>query len=137
MKLLDTDVCIEILRGNRSVIERRRASLDEVATTWITAAELCYGAAKSRAPATNQKLVIEFLATVPVMDLSPPAAEQFGRIKAVLERQGNRGADADLLIASIGLAQGATLITGKLRHYERIPDLLVEDWIRGGSESVR
>ena len=32
MKLLDTDVCIEILRGNARVIERRRRTPDEVAT---------------------------------------------------------------------------------------------------------
>jgi len=61
-----------------------------------------------------------------------PAVQQFGRLKVVLERQGNRVADADLFIASIALAQRATLITGNLRHYERIPDLLIEDWIRSG-----
>ena len=132
MKILDTDVCIEILRGNQRVIARRRESLDQVATTWITAAELSYGAAKSRAPVMNQNLVIEFLATLSVIGLNLPAVEQFGRIKAALERQGNRVADADLFIAAIALAQGATLITGNLRHYERMPELLVEDWMRGG-----
>jgi len=48
VKILDTDVCIEILRGNSRVIEQRRRTPDEVATTWITACELAYGAAKSR-----------------------------------------------------------------------------------------
>jgi len=132
LKLLDTDVCVEILRGNQAAIERRRESFDEAATTWITAAELFYGAANSRAPLTNERLVIEFLATLPVMDMNLPAVQQFGRLKAVLERQGNRVADAELFIASIALAQGATLITGSLRHYERIPDLLIADWTRGG-----
>ena len=132
MKILDTDVCIEILRGNQRVIARRRESLDEAATTWITAAELSYGAAKSRAPVTNQNLVIEFLSTLSGIGLNLPAVEQFGRIKAALERQGNWVADADLFIAAIALAQGATLITGNLRHYERMPELLIEDWMRGG-----
>jgi tRNA(fMet)-specific endonuclease VapC len=131
MKILDTDGCIEILRGNQRVIARRRESLDEVATTWITTAELSYGAAKSRAPVTNQNLVIEFLSTLSVIGLNLPAVEQFGRIKAALERQGNRVADAYLFIAAIALAQGATLITGNLHHYERMPELLIEDWIRG------
>jgi len=131
VKILDTDVCIEILRGNRRVIARRQESLDAVATTWITAAELSYGAAKSRAPVANQNLVIEFLSTLDVIDLNLPAVVRFGRIKAALERQGNRVADADLFIAAVALAQGATLITGNLRHYERVPELLIEDWIRG------
>ena len=96
MKLLDTDVCIEILRGNARVIERRRRTPDEVATTWITACELAYGAAKSRAPEPNRALVMAFLATLPILELDWAAAERFGRLKADLERAGNRVADADL-----------------------------------------
>jgi tRNA(fMet)-specific endonuclease VapC len=136
VKVLDTDVCIEILRGNVRVIERRRRIPDEVATTWITACELAYGAAKSRAPEPNQALVVEFLATLPILGLDWVAAERFGRIKTDLERAGNNLADADLLIAAITLARGARLVTGNRRHYERIPELNIEDWIRG-LDSVR
>ena len=131
MKILDTDVCIELLRGNGRVIEHRRRTLDEVATTWITACELAYGAAKSRAPEANQALVIAFLATLPILELDWAAAGHFGRLKADLERAGTLLADADLLIASIALARGAGLVTGNRRHYERIPELRIEDWIRG------
>ena len=131
MNLLDTDVCIEILRGNARVIEHRRRTPDEVATTWITACELAYGAAQSRAPEANQALVVAFLATLPILELDWVAAEHFGRLKADLERAGTLLADADLLIASIALALGAGLVTGHRRHYERIPELRIEDWIRG------
>ncbi|MDS4041259.1 MAG: PIN domain-containing protein [Candidatus Competibacter sp.] len=131
MKILDTDVCIEILRGNVRVIECRRRTPDEVATTWITACELAYGAAKSRAPGSNQTLVMAFLATLPILELDWVAAERFGRLKTDLERAGNLLADADLLIAVITLARGARLVTGNRRHYERIPELRIEDWIRG------
>jgi tRNA(fMet)-specific endonuclease VapC len=134
MKVLDTDVCIELLRGNEQVIESRRRTLDEVATTWITACELSYGAAKSRAPERNQTLVAEFLATLRVVGLDHPAAQMFGRIKSVLERAGNILADADLMIASIALAQGASLVTGNRRHYGRIEGLRIEDWIHGPSD---
>ncbi len=131
MKILDTDVCIEILRGNHGVIERRMATPDEVATTWITACELSYGAAKSRNPDKNQILVTEFLSTLPVIGLDLPATDWFGKIKAGLEKAGNRVADADLFITAITLANSATLITGNIWHYERIDGLRIEDWIRG------
>lgn len=131
MKVLDTDVCIEILRGNSRVLEARSQTLDLVATTWMTACELAYGAANSSKPQQNHILVTEFLATLPILDFNLAAAELFGRNKALLKQAGNTIADADLMIASITLAQGGILITGNTRHYERIPHLRIEDWIRG------
>ena len=130
MKLLDTDVCIEILRGNRVVIERRRAVPDDVATSWVTACELTYGAARSTRPRENQAVVDEFLATLPIYGLDRAATRWFGELKTQLERGARTVADADLFIAAIALAQGADLVTGNRRHYERIPDLIVEDWLR-------
>lgn len=130
MKLLDTDVCIEILRGNRSVIERRLATPDDVATTWITACELAYGASKSARPKENQALVDGFLATVAMLGLDRLAAQHFGALKARLERRGRMLADADLFIAAIALAYQAVLVTGNRRHYDRIPELHIEDWMR-------
>lgn len=132
MKLLDTDVCIEILRGNEAVIERRVETLDAVATTWMTACELYFGAANSEAPQSNRALVDEFLATLAVHGLDQPAARHFGRLKAELRQRGEGLADADLLIASVALARGAIVVTGNRRHYERIPGIELEDWIRPG-----
>jgi tRNA(fMet)-specific endonuclease VapC len=130
LKILDTDTCIEILRGNDAVIARRSAIADDVATTWITAAELFYGAAKSKAPEGNRSLVTQFLSTLQVLGLDDLSVQIFGEAKALLEKRGQRLADADLLIGAIAAARCATVITGNRRHYERIPGVLVEDWIR-------
>ena len=131
MKVLDTDACIAILRGNEAIISQREATPDTVATTWITASELAFGAAKSGYPRENQALVAEFLATLPVLGLDWPAAARFGAIKADLEQEGNRVADADVFIAAITLSRAAVLVTGNRKHFERMPDLGIEDWIRG------
>lgn len=104
--------------------------MDSVATTWITACELAYGAANSQDPLHNQALVTTFLATLPMLDFNLLAAELFGRYKANSRRDGMTVADANLLIAALTMAQGATLVTGNIRHYARIPDLHLEDWIR-------
>ena len=130
MRLLDTDVCIEILRGNSDVIDRRRATVDDVVTTMVTASELYYGAAKSNAPQSNRHLVDEFLATLDVLHANRTAARKFGATKALLEERGEGLADADLLIASVALAHGAIVVTGNRSHYERIPGIEIEDWVR-------
>ena len=75
-----------LLRGAQAVIERRAATSDDVATIWITGAELHHGAAKSKAPEKNRALATSFLAT--------------------------RLADADLFIAAIAVAQRGTVVTG-------------------------
>lgn len=130
MKLFDTDTCIALLRGVSTVIERRAATSDAVVTTWITAAELYYGAAKSSAPENNRSVVGAFLLTLPILGLDELSVRIFGEAKALLERRGQRLADADLLIGAIAASRGATVITGNRRHYERIPGVIVEDWLR-------
>lgn len=130
MRLLDTDTCIEILRGNVRVLEHRAVVMDDVATTWINAAELFFGAARSASPERNRDLVISFLGTLPIVPFDRPAAEQFGQLKAGLLARGEGRADADLLIAAAALTHRAVLVTGNRRHFERIPALVVEDWIR-------
>lgn len=136
MRILDTDVCIEILRGNSQVLAIRRSTADLVVTTWITAAELFFGAAHSDRPEENRALVRRFLETLKIVGLDPMSVELFGRHKSRLEREGRRVADADLLIATIAMARNATLVTGNDRHYERFPDLLRENWIRPDADTV-
>lgn len=128
MRILDTDICIAILRGHTGIIERRRHTLDRVVTTWITAGELFYGAAKSRDPIGNKKLVERFLETLPILGLDIIAAQFFGVLKAALEAEGRRLADADLWIGATGRAHRATVVTGNTRHFDRIAGLQLENW---------
>ena len=129
MKVLDSDTCIGILRGRIDVIERRAVEPDEVATTWVTASELFYGAAKSARPDANAALVVRFLNTLPVIAPDLGSARLFGEVKARLATAGQIVADADLFIASIALSRGASLVTGNRKHYGRIPGLVLEDWL--------
>ena len=131
MHLLDTDTCVEILRGNGKVITRRRGIYGPVVTAEITASELFYGAAKSKDPAGNRQVVLEFLRTLEVLPISLVGAQFFGGFKAQLEAVGQVIPDADLWIASIARAARAKLVTGKSRHLSRVTGVECEDWIRG------
>lgn len=131
MYLLDTDTCVEILRGNGKVITRRRAVYAPVVTSEITASELFYGAAKSKDPVANRQVVLEFLRTLQVLPISIAGAQFFGGFKAELQRSGRLIPDADLWIASISRAIRGKVVTGNSKHLARVPGVECEDWIRG------
>ena len=71
--------------------------------------------------------VAELIASAgPVLPFDEHAARRYGLLRADLERAGQRVAEPDLRIAAIALARDATLVTGNVRRFARIPDLRVE-----------
>jgi tRNA(fMet)-specific endonuclease VapC len=128
MKILDSDHCIAILRGQLDV--RGRVDAAEVlGVTSITVGELVHGAHRSAHAAKNLARVEVLLAAVVVLPFDEVAGRRFGRLKVQLESSGNRLADLDLQIAAICLAAGATLLTHNARHFGRVEGLLIEDWL--------
>jgi tRNA(fMet)-specific endonuclease VapC len=74
--------------------------------------------------------VTAFLGTLRVLGPDLASARLFGDAKAALRQAGALVEDADLWIASIALAHRAVVVTGNRRHFDRIPGLQVEDWLR-------
>jgi len=130
MNVLDTDTCVELLHGNPRVAAARERCDELPVVSTISVAELYFGAAYSDEPERNRELVDEFLGSLPVVELDRFAALIFGEIKASLRRAGRGLPEADLLIAATALACDAVLVTGNRRHYDRIPGLQLENWIR-------
>ena len=128
--LLDTDVAIELLRGNPDTLARIAARNEPIFVSSVTAAELFFGAFNSSRPDENADRVAGFLAEFPEARLTTAAARTFGELKARLRRQSVQIAPLDLLIAAIALRNGCTLATGNVRHFRQIPDLHIENWIR-------
>ena len=128
MILLDTDVCVEILRGNAEVLAARRRESDEVAISFMSAAELYYGAVRSSRPAHNEGLVEAFLLTLPLILPDSAILRRFGRLKSELRRQGQALPDADLFIAATAYERADRLVTGNTQHFARFPNLAVESW---------
>lgn len=133
MIVFDTDVISYVLRPSPPAgLIRKVAELDpeEQATTAITAGELTYGAWKSSKPdhfitALDQRV----WPNVRVLGFDLSSALIYGRLRAELEQQGTPVAEPDLRIAAICLRHDATLATGNIRHFARVPKLRAEDWL--------
>lgn len=130
MILLDTDICVSLLRGNSSIAERLRSASFGASVSFMTAAELAYGAEKSSRPAFNRSLVERFLLTVPVIESEHSSMRLYGRIKAGLEAAGSRLADADIFVAAAAIDRDLILATGNLKHFAPVPGLKAEDWLK-------
>ena len=130
MIVLDTDTCIEILRGNKTVIEKREEYEGIIGISFMSVAELYYGAEKSGNYSKNNTLIEEFLFTLEIINSNMEIMKKFGQIKRKQEIQGFAVADADSFIAATTICSGDKLITGNLKHFVRIEELSVEDWIR-------
>ncbi len=130
MILLDTDVCVAYLRGVPGVVTHLHSHLDEdIGVSFMTAAELFYGAAKAERSDEATTEVEEFLSLVEIAHSDMAVLRAFGQAKAILERAGLPIPDADILIASTALCRNATLATGNLRHFSRIPGLRLLNWL--------
>lgn len=135
MYLLDTDILSNLLkrRPSQPLLDRLAAvPPNQQSTSSITVGELVYGA--MRAPNRREELLerIEqvLLARVQVIPFEYDAAYQYGGLRAYLEQRGTRLDDADLRIAAVALAQNLILVTGNVRHFQRVPNLHVENWLQ-------
>jgi tRNA(fMet)-specific endonuclease VapC len=128
VKILDSDHCVALLRGNLD-LRGRVSPTEELAVTAVSVGKLAHGAHKSSRAVENLARLDVLLAAVTVLPYNESAARQFGLLKAELERAGIGLSDLDLQIASIGLQYAVPLVTHNRRHFERVPDLAIEDWL--------
>ena len=133
MFLFDTDTLSHLLRREHSLsLVTRMAEVpsEEQFTTAITVGEMVYGAERS---SRREYLLTQFenrlWPTIQILPFDHAAAEAYGRIRAELERAGTPLAEPDLRIGAIALTRGLTVVTGKTRHFSRIPSLRVENWM--------
>jgi tRNA(fMet)-specific endonuclease VapC len=133
--LLDTNACIALIHGKRSVRERFEKAIVAGATVLVpsvVAFELWYGVAKSARPEANARLLETFLAgPVRLLAFESEDGKVAGRVRADLEAAGKPIGAYDVLIAGQSLRLQLTLVTANVREFSRIKGLAWEDWARG------
>ena len=86
-------------------------------------------AARAGRPGLVETLHALVTSAQPVIPFDEKAAEAYGPLRAELERRGQRLDGPDLRIAAIALSRDLTLVTGNVRHFERVPGLRIENWL--------
>lgn len=130
MFLLDTNVCVQYLRGKNARVRQRLTSCPthDVRLCSVVLSELYIGALRSADPLKNRAGVDQFAAPFSSLPFDDDAADICSRIRHHLESQGIPIGPYDMQIAAIALANGCTLVTHNTNEFSRVPGLSLEDW---------
>jgi tRNA(fMet)-specific endonuclease VapC len=131
MVCLDTSVLIALIRKDRIALERLSSEVEgggEVSTTMISLCEMYAGAFGSKDPDQELARIGELVSSLAVLGMDAGVARRYGELvhHPGLKRQPI--GDFDLIIASIALQNGETLATRNLKHFGRVPGLVMEQW---------
>lgn len=125
--LFDTDAISELLRPRplpRYVEWVTTIPREDQFTSAVSVGELFEGAFRSRAKERHLANINEHvLPAITVLPYDVATARVFGEVRARLEEAGTILPDADLQIAATAIHHGLELVTGNVRHFERIHGL--------------
>jgi tRNA(fMet)-specific endonuclease VapC len=138
MHLLDADTLTHLHAQHPRVVERlRRCDDPEIGISIVTKAEVLRARCEFLLKAADAEQVVRaqhwlevtegLLRQLVIVPFGDGAVREYKRLQ---EQKGlKKIGHADLLAASVALANRATLVTRNLRHFRRIPNLELENWV--------
>jgi len=129
--MLDTDMSSYIIRERPASVKNKfqQVSMHQLCISSITYAELLYGVERSSSQKTNRFHVDDFASRLYIKPWDEAAAEHYAQIRCYLEKNGTPIGGMDMQIAAHARSLNAVVVTNNMRHFERVPDLKIENWV--------
>ena len=130
--MLDTNICIYVIKHKSESVFRKLKKIkpEDVCISSITYAELAYGVEKSAQPERNRLALSMMLSSIEIVAFDDAAADEYGEIRAGLERKGTPIGSLDILIAAHARSLGCTLVTNNTKEFCRVEGLEVVNWVK-------
>lgn len=130
MFMLDTNIIIYAIKNNPKTViaNMSKHKPKDICISSITYAELVYGVEKSKSVEKNWIVLSLMLSNIEVKQFDNLAAEEYGRIRDRLEKDGRVIGPLDMLIAAHAKSQNCILVTNNTREFKRVKDLKIENW---------
>lgn len=128
--MLDTNICIYAIKHKpQQVFDRLMAhGPEEICISSVTYAELIHGVEKSASAERNRMALALLLSGIEILDFDVPAANEYGKIRAGLEKAGTPISPLDMMIAGHAMSRGYTVVTNNTGEFSRVPGLVLENW---------
>jgi len=129
--LLDTDIIVYWLNNVYPSLQKKieNVAAEQIFISSITVAELFFGAYNSSKVSENIKLLEDLTSEINLLPFDQKCGRIFGKIKAQLKKNGEMINDSDLFIASIAIKNNLCLITNNEKHFRRVKELHIENWV--------
>lgn len=129
--MLDTNICIYLIKHKPlQVFEKlQEHNPDEICISAVTYAELVHGVEKSKAVERNRLALTILLSNIEILDFDMKAAEEYGRIRADLEKKGTPIGPLDMMIAGHAKSLGYIVVTNNVGEFKRVEGLQYENWV--------
>ena len=130
--MLDTNICRYVIKHKPESVLRKLKKIkpEDVCISSITYAELAYGVEKSAQPERNRLALSMMLSSIEIVAFDDAAADEYGEIRAGLERKGTPIGSLDMLIAAHARSLGCTLVTNNTKEFCRVEGLEVVNWVK-------
>jgi tRNA(fMet)-specific endonuclease VapC len=129
--MLDTNTCIYVLKNHSRNLRQKFNAIKNICISSVTYGELCFGIENgdnSMKDARWKELNL-FTQRLFIEPWDENAAKHYGSIRAFLRKQGTPIGNNDLLIAAHARSLDSVMVTNNIREFERVPDLIIENWI--------
>lgn len=128
--LLDTDVCVHLLRKTATPREPFRRYAKQIGISAVTYAELRFGLERSFRRREGEESLERLCRDLNIAPFDQEAAAHYGEIRQELSRRGELIGPLDLLIAAHARSLDVALVTNNEREFRRVPGLRIENWLR-------
>ena len=135
--LLDTDTFSHLQTGNENIKKRLSNPNNEFGISIVTKAEVLSGRYAFLLKAENAEILAKaqnrlsesekLLAQFPINEFNKDSLAKFDELRQ--NRKYRKIGRADMLIASICLANRAVLVTRNIKHFKQFPNLEIENWV--------
>ena len=132
MFLLDTNICIFLIKGkNSNVLDNLKKNRKKgLCISSITLAELEFGIENADLlyNTKNRIALMQFLSIFEIKNFDENAAREYGKVKKDLKDKKCLIGPLDMLIGAHAKSLKMTLVTNNTNEFNRIKDLTIEDW---------
>ena len=131
MYMLDTNICIYVLKNHSDKLRHKFKAIKDICISSVTYGELCFGIENGNNNLKEERWrQLEIFTQRLLIDpLDENAGKHYGSIRAQLKKEGVPIGNNDLLIAAHARSINAVLVTNNVREFNRVPNLVVENWV--------